>query len=76
MEWVSDERELKAAGAVALGGGRVGFLIRGWEIESCKSSILKSSLLQQYCLLTLKCSDKLMLEILIVYFSVSCCNFS
>ncbi|KAL8541515.1 hypothetical protein ACS0TY_002690 [Phlomoides rotata] len=48
MEWESDERELKAAGAVALGGGRLGYLIRGWEIESCKRSILNSSLLQQW----------------------------
>ncbi|KAH6833162.1 TIP41-like family protein [Perilla frutescens var. hirtella] len=48
MEWESDERELKAAGAVALGGGRVGFLIRGWEIETCKRSILNSSLLQEW----------------------------
>lgn len=55
MDWEGDERELKAAGAEALGGGRVGFLIRGWEIESCKRSILNSSLLQQYCLLTLLC---------------------
>ncbi|KAL3614260.1 TIP41-like protein [Castilleja foliolosa] len=48
MEWESDERELKAAGAVALGGGRVGFFIRGWEIESRKRSILTSSLLQEW----------------------------
>lgn len=50
MEWESDERELKAAGAVPLGGGRVGFLIHGWEIETTKRSILNSSLLQQYFL--------------------------
>ncbi|KAI3445925.1 hypothetical protein Pfo_002590 [Paulownia fortunei] len=48
MEWESDERELKAAGAEALGCGRLGFLIRGWEIESRKRSILNSSLLQQW----------------------------
>ncbi|KAL1564517.1 TIP41-like protein, variant 2 [Salvia divinorum] len=48
MEWESDERELKAAGAVPLGGGRVGFLIGGWEIETAKRSILNSSLLQQW----------------------------
>nr|ALT31516.1 tip41-like protein [Rehmannia glutinosa] len=48
MEWESDETELKAAGAEALGGGRLGFLIRGWEIESRKRSILSSSLLQQW----------------------------
>ncbi|KAK4401711.1 TIP41-like protein [Sesamum angolense] len=48
MEWESDERELKAAGAQPLGGGRVGYLIRGWEIESRKRSILNSSLLQQW----------------------------
>ncbi|KAL3621103.1 TIP41-like protein [Castilleja foliolosa] len=48
MEWESNESELKAAGAVALGGGRVGFLVRGWEIESRKRSILTSSLLQEW----------------------------
>ncbi|XP_042058517.1 TIP41-like protein [Salvia splendens] len=48
MEWESDERELKAAGAVPLGGGRVGFLIGGWEIETAKRSILNSSLVQQW----------------------------
>ncbi|KAL0365339.1 UNVERIFIED_CONTAM: TIP41-like protein [Sesamum angustifolium] len=48
MEWESDERELKAAGAQPLGGGRLGYLIRGWEIESRKRSILNSSLLQQW----------------------------
>ncbi|KAL0422570.1 UNVERIFIED_CONTAM: TIP41-like protein [Sesamum latifolium] len=48
MEWESDERELKAAGAQPLGGGRVGYLIRGWEIESRKRSILNSSRLQQW----------------------------
>ncbi|KAG6406626.1 hypothetical protein SASPL_134232 [Salvia splendens] len=48
MEWESDERELKAAGAVPLGAGRVGFLIHGWEIETTKRSILNSSLLQQW----------------------------
>ncbi|KAL3814285.1 hypothetical protein ACJIZ3_015553 [Penstemon smallii] len=48
MEWESDARELKAAGAEALGGGRVGLRIRGWEIESSKRSILTSSLVQQW----------------------------
>ncbi|KAG8368443.1 hypothetical protein BUALT_Bualt15G0046000 [Buddleja alternifolia] len=33
MEWESDEKELKAAGAEALGGGRRGLRIGGWEIE-------------------------------------------
>lgn len=47
MEYESDERELKAAGAEALGGGRLGFLIRGWEIESRKRSILNSSLVEE-----------------------------
>ncbi|CAA0807443.1 TIP41-like family protein [Striga hermonthica] len=48
MEWEGDEKELKAAGAVALGGGRVGFLIRGWEIESRKRPILSSSLVHEW----------------------------
>ncbi|KAK4476995.1 hypothetical protein RD792_016196 [Penstemon davidsonii] len=48
MEWESDVRELKAVGAEALGGGRVGLRIRGWEIESSKRSILTSSLVQQW----------------------------
>ncbi|KAL8060668.1 hypothetical protein ABFX02_02G040000 [Erythranthe guttata] len=48
MEYESDEMELKAAGAVALGGGRLGFLIRGWEIETRKRSILTSSLVQEW----------------------------
>lgn len=47
MDWESDEKELKAAGAVALSGGRRGISIHGWEIESGKRSILTSSLLQQ-----------------------------
>lgn len=38
--------ELKAAGAEALGGGRIGFRVRGWEIESQKRHILNSSSLQ------------------------------
>ncbi|XP_051146733.1 TIP41-like protein [Andrographis paniculata] len=46
MEWVADERELKDAGAEALGGGRIGFRIRGWEIESRKGHILNSSSLR------------------------------
>ncbi|XP_047977860.1 TIP41-like protein isoform X2 [Salvia hispanica] len=48
MEWESDERELKVAGALPLDGGRVGFLIHGWEIETTKRSILNSSHLQQW----------------------------
>ncbi|XP_073127341.1 TIP41-like protein [Henckelia pumila] len=48
MEWQSDDKELKAAGAEILGGGRVGIRLRGWEIESFKRSILSSSLAQQW----------------------------
>ncbi|XP_075478172.1 TIP41-like protein [Primulina tabacum] len=48
MEWQSDDKELKAAGAELLGGGMVGIRLRGWEIESCKRSILSSSLVQQW----------------------------
>ncbi|XP_073309355.1 TIP41-like protein [Primulina huaijiensis] len=48
MEWQSDDKELKAAGAELLGGGIVGIRLRGWEIESCKRSILSSSLVQQW----------------------------
>lgn len=48
MELDSDERELKAAGAEPLDGGRLGLRIRGWEIESRKLPILNCSLLQQY----------------------------
>lgn len=48
MEWESDERELKAAGAEVLPEGRRGLRIHGWEIESRKRSILTSLQLQQY----------------------------
>ncbi|CAI9781852.1 unnamed protein product [Fraxinus pennsylvanica] len=48
MELDSDDRELKAAGAELLDGGRFGLSIRGWEIESRKLPILNSSLLQQW----------------------------
>lgn len=42
MQWEADEKELKEAGAEVLGDGRYGLRLRGWEIESCKGSILKS----------------------------------
>lgn len=42
MEWEAEEKELKEAGAEVLGDGRCGLRLRGWEIESCKGSILKS----------------------------------
>ncbi|XP_009775280.1 TIP41-like protein [Nicotiana sylvestris] len=48
MEWESDERELKAAGAEVLPEGRRGLRIHGWEIESRKRSILTSLQLQQW----------------------------
>ncbi|KAL2537235.1 TIP41-like family protein [Forsythia ovata] len=48
MELDGDDRELKAAGAEPLDGGRLGLRIRGWEIESRKLPILNSSLLQQW----------------------------
>ncbi|KAH0783512.1 hypothetical protein KY290_003110 [Solanum tuberosum] len=48
MEWESDERELKAAGAEPLPDGRSGLRIHGWEIESRKRSILTSLQLQQW----------------------------
>ncbi|OIS97316.1 PREDICTED: TIP41-like protein [Nicotiana attenuata] len=48
MEWESDERELKAAGAELLPEGRRGLRIHGWEIESRKRSILTSLQLQQW----------------------------
>lgn len=48
MEWEGDEKELKAAGAELLTGGRRGLRIHGWEIESRKCSILKSAHRQQY----------------------------
>ncbi|EPS72554.1 hypothetical protein M569_02200 [Genlisea aurea] len=48
MEYESDEKDLKAAGAKPLDGGRVGFLVRGWEIESRKRPILRSSVLNEW----------------------------
>ncbi|KAG5625228.1 hypothetical protein H5410_010446 [Solanum commersonii] len=48
MEWESDERELKAAGAEPLPDGRSGLRIHGWEIESRNRSILTSLQLQQW----------------------------
>lgn len=48
MEWESDERELKAAGAEPLPDGRTGLRIHGWEIESRKRSILTSPQRQQW----------------------------
>nr|XP_033510202.1 TIP41-like protein isoform X4 [Nicotiana tomentosiformis]XP_033510203.1 TIP41-like protein isoform X5 [Nicotiana tomentosiformis] len=48
MEWESDERELKAAGAELLPEGRRGLRIHGWEIESRRRSILTSLQLQQW----------------------------
>ncbi|KAG8363974.1 hypothetical protein BUALT_Bualt19G0078200 [Buddleja alternifolia] len=48
MEWESDEKELKATGAEALGGGRRGLRIGGWEIESRNHSILTSFVLQEW----------------------------
>ncbi|BFG41969.1 hypothetical protein CerSpe_282430 [Prunus speciosa] len=46
MEVEVDEKELKAAGAEPLTDGRHGLRIHGWEIESRKRSILKSSTLE------------------------------
>ncbi|KAI4342332.1 hypothetical protein MLD38_026970 [Melastoma candidum] len=46
MEEEVDEKELKAAGAELLDGGRSGLRILGWEIETRKRSILNSSSLQ------------------------------
>ncbi|CAN4112137.1 unnamed protein product [Withania somnifera] len=48
MEWESDEKELKAAGAELLPDGRSGLRIHGWEIEARKHSILTSLQLQQW----------------------------
>ncbi|XP_057964097.1 TIP41-like protein [Malania oleifera] len=48
MEVEVDEKELKAAGAELLPDGRRGLRIHGWEIESCKRSILNSLQLQQW----------------------------
>ncbi|KAF5745573.1 TIP41-like protein [Tripterygium wilfordii] len=43
-----DDKDLKAAGAELLDDGRHGIRIRGWEIESRKLSILKSSAVEQW----------------------------
>ncbi|XP_054787022.1 TIP41-like protein [Prosopis cineraria] len=49
MEVKVDENDLKAAGAELLAGdGRRGIRIHGWEIETCKRSILKSSTAQEW----------------------------
>ncbi|XP_060168136.1 TIP41-like protein isoform X4 [Lycium barbarum] len=48
MEWETDEKELKAAGAEALPDGRCGVRIQGWEIESRKHSILTSLQLEKW----------------------------
>lgn len=48
MEVEVEEKDLKAAGAERLTGGRRGLRIHGWEIESRKCSILNSSTVQQY----------------------------
>lgn len=48
MLWAADEKELKEAGAEVLGDGRYGLRLRGWEIESCKGSILKSLHREEY----------------------------
>ncbi|KAJ7967532.1 TIP41-like family protein [Quillaja saponaria] len=49
MEVEIDEKDLKAAGAELLTDcGRHGLRIHGWEIESCKRSILNSSTLQHW----------------------------
>lgn len=51
MEVKVDENDLKAAGAELLtGDGRLGIRIHGWEIETLKRSILKSSTAQEYAL--------------------------
>ncbi|KAK4284527.1 hypothetical protein QN277_001348 [Acacia crassicarpa] len=49
MEVKVDENDLKAAGAELLtGDGRHGICIHGWEIETLKRSILKSSTAQEW----------------------------
>uniref|UniRef100_M1C4S3 Type 2A phosphatase activator TIP41 n=1 Tax=Solanum tuberosum TaxID=4113 RepID=M1C4S3_SOLTU len=48
MEWESDDKELKAAGAEPLPDGRRGLLIHGWEIECRKLFILNSVHLQRW----------------------------
>lgn len=48
MEWESDEKEVKAAGAELLPDGRRGLRIHGWEIEASNRSILTSLNLQSW----------------------------
>ncbi|KAL5788156.1 hypothetical protein ACOSP7_005105 [Xanthoceras sorbifolium] len=48
MEVMVDEKDLKTAGAEPLPDDRRGLRIHGWEIESHKGSILKSSTLQEW----------------------------
>ncbi|KAK1558976.1 hypothetical protein Q3G72_008986 [Acer saccharum] len=48
MEVVVDDKDLKAAGAQPLPDGRRGLRIHGWEIESHKGTILKSSTFQEW----------------------------
>ncbi|KAG0479285.1 hypothetical protein HPP92_010143 [Vanilla planifolia] len=45
---VGSEKDLQEAGAEALPDGRCGIRIRGWEIESCKRSILGSTPLREW----------------------------
>lgn len=48
MEVEIDENDLKAAGAeLFTDGGRRGVRIHGWEIETHKRSILKSSTVEE-----------------------------
>ncbi|KAK9060342.1 hypothetical protein SSX86_021046 [Deinandra increscens subsp. villosa] len=48
MEWEAGEKEVKAAGAELLPGGRRGLRIHGWEIESNNRSCLTSLNLQSW----------------------------
>ncbi|XP_055806804.1 TIP41-like protein isoform X4 [Solanum dulcamara] len=48
MEWESDDKELKAAGAEPLPAGRRGVRIHGWEIDCRKLFILNSVHLQRW----------------------------
>ncbi|KAK2664949.1 hypothetical protein Ddye_003523 [Dipteronia dyeriana] len=48
MEVVVDDKDLKAAGAQPLPDERRGLRIHGWEIESHKGTILKSSTFQEW----------------------------
>uniref|UniRef100_A0A7N0ZRB5 TIP41-like protein n=1 Tax=Kalanchoe fedtschenkoi TaxID=63787 RepID=A0A7N0ZRB5_KALFE len=48
MEIQVDDKDLKSAGAELLPEGRSGLRIRGWEIESRKRSILKSSDVEEW----------------------------